>query len=89
MATYTLVTTARQDESLDRMRIERNAERARRSPPAPPFATIEQMLRADFLIQFEEADSRLRQMERPRIADAYDQATSPVRAQVRTLLGVS
>jgi hypothetical protein len=87
MGSYAIVTTARQDERLTQLLRERNEALAREGKPQIP--SIEAMLRLEFADRFRDAEARLSQMDRARIADAFDSADMATRAAVKATLGIA
>jgi hypothetical protein len=89
MASYIINTTARQDEILTRVLAEVNLQRTQQGQP--PLPDVQTMIRQDVLATVQIRERELRQRDRQRIADAFDndETDATVRTQVRALLGVS
>lgn len=88
MATYTITTTTNQDTILARFLTKQNAERAAESPPLPPYADIQAMIRGVLVGAVQSWRAQQRDEDRALVGDAYNNATPAVQATVKTTLGL-
>lgn len=88
MATYTIDTSAAEENGLDFVVAERNAQRAAENPPKPPLTNaefIDQILVRRSLVAFNQqrkaADAKI-------VADAYGEANNATQNAVKSALGL-
>lgn len=88
MATYTIDTSTAEENGLDFVVAERNAQRAAENPPKPPLTNaefIDQILVRRSLVAFNQqrkaADAKI-------VADAYGEANNATQNAVKSALGL-
>ena len=88
MATYTIETSNAEENGLDFVVAERNAQRAAEKPPKPPLTNaefIDQILVRRSLIAF---NRQRKAAEAKQVSDAYDEADNATQNAVKAALGL-
>ena len=88
MATITLTTTAAQDAILARLLIAQNAERAAKTPPDPPYADVQAMVRGILVAAVQSWRAQQEQEDTVKVGKAYVDAAPATQATVRSTLGL-
>lgn len=88
MATYTIDTSNAEENGLDYVVAERNAQRAAETPPKPPLTNaeyVDQILVRRSLIAF---NQQRKAAEAKQVGDAYGEADSATKNAVKSALGL-
>ena len=88
MATYTIETSNAEENGLDFVVAERNAQRAAETPPKPPLTNaeyVDQILVRRSLIAF---NQQRKAAEAKQVGDAYGEADSATKNAVKSALGL-
>ena len=88
MATYTIETSNAEENGLDFVVAERNAQRAAETPPKPPLTNaeyVDKILVRRSLIAF---NQQRKAAEAKQVGDAYGEADSATKNAVKSALGL-